>query len=174
MEVVATTEFESPIGTLRAAATREGLVRLALPRDSGPGFRGWLARALPDAEPVDWIPSLDKTRQQLAEYFAGQRLEFELPLDLRGTRFQVSVWQALAEIPFGETRTYAEIARVIRRPKAFRAVGAASGANPIPIGLPCHRVIAAGGKLGGYGGGLQTKKRLLAFEKGISSQSTFL
>jgi O-6-methylguanine DNA methyltransferase len=172
-EILATSTFESPLGTLRAAATREGVVQIALPRSSGAGFEGWLRRALPDAERVEWLPALDAVAGELAEYFAGCRREFRVPLDLRGTPFQVSVWCALAEIPYGQTRTYADIARKVQRPKAFRAVGSANAANPVPIILPCHRVIASGGRLGGYGGGVEAKRRLLAFEQG-TAQSELL
>jgi methylated-DNA-[protein]-cysteine S-methyltransferase len=108
-------------------------------------------------------PVLDAARQ-LDEYFAKKRTTFDLPLALSGTDFQKQVWLALAEIPYGETISYAELARWVGRPQAFRAVGQANGANPIPVILPCHRVIAADGTIGGYGGGLPTKRLLLALE----------
>ncbi len=101
---------------------------------------------------------------QLEEYFSGERTSFALALAPRGTVFQLAVWEALATIPYGETITYGELARCVGRPAASRAVGQANGANPLPIVYPCHRVVAAGGKLGGYGGGLETKRRLLALE----------
>jgi methylated-DNA-[protein]-cysteine S-methyltransferase len=101
---------------------------------------------------------------QLTEYFAGERKDFELPLELEGTDFQRDVWMTLADIPYGATVSYAELATMVGRPSAFRAVGQANGANPIPIVLPCHRVVASGGGLGGYGGGLDMKRRLLAIE----------
>jgi O-6-methylguanine DNA methyltransferase len=101
---------------------------------------------------------------ELDEYFAGRRREFNVPLDLRGTPFQLACWNALLRIPYGEVRTYAEQAMVVGNPRAFRAVGAANGANPIPIIVPCHRVLATGGRLGGYGGGLELKERLLRLE----------
>jgi O-6-methylguanine DNA methyltransferase len=170
-EVVATAEIDSPLGGLRLAATRKGLVRLALPREGGRGFAGWLAARLPGAEAIDWLPPLDKARQELREYFEGKRTSFDVPLDLRGTPFQLAVWRALLEIPYGETRSYADLARAVRRPRALRAVGAANGANPIPIIVPCHRVIASSGRLGGYGGGLEAKKRLLALERALSPAS---
>jgi len=104
---------------------------------------------------------------QLDEYFAGRRREFDLPLDLRGTPFQVLAWQALLRIPFGATVTYGEQAAMIGRPGAARAVGSANGRNPVPIVVPCHRVLAAGSALGGYSSGLDVKRSLLALE-GVS------
>ena len=110
------------------------------------------------------FPILLKTEQQLNEYFAGERTCFELELDFTGTEFQKEVWAALLEIPFGETRSYSDIARRIGRPKAVRAVGAANGRNPISIVAPCHRVIGASGKLTGFAGGLDNKALLLKLE----------
>jgi methylated-DNA-[protein]-cysteine S-methyltransferase len=107
---------------------------------------------------------LDAARTQLDEYFAGARLEFDLPLDAQGTPFQRRVWTALAEIPFGQTISYAELARRVGDVKAVRAVGAANGRNPIPIIVPCHRVIGANGSLVGFGGGLERKQWLLEHE----------
>jgi methylated-DNA-[protein]-cysteine S-methyltransferase len=101
---------------------------------------------------------------QLEEYFSGARTSFVLPLAPDGTAFQLAVWSALTGIPYGETVTYGELARRVGRPGAPRAVGQANGANPLPIVYPCHRVVAAGGRIGGYGGGVETKRRLLALE----------
>ncbi len=101
---------------------------------------------------------------ELTEYFAGTRREFTFPVLTEGTEFQQRVWHQLEKIPYGETVTYGELARIIGRPRASRAVGTANGSNPIPIVIPCHRVVAAGGKLGGYGGGLSLKKKLLELE----------
>jgi O-6-methylguanine DNA methyltransferase len=101
---------------------------------------------------------------QLGEYFAGQRREFELQLAPVGTDFQLKVWRALREIPYGAVRNYADIARAIGQPKATRAVGQANGSNPLPIVVPCHRVLASDGRIGGYSGGLDIKHRLLALE----------
>jgi len=109
-------------------------------------------------------PVAIETERQLRAYFAGQLRHFDLPLDLRGTPFQLRVWRELERIPYGETRSYSQIAAAIGAPQAVRAVGAANGSNPIPIVVPCHRVIGASGKLVGYGGGLPLKKRLLALE----------
>ncbi|WP_406863924.1 methylated-DNA--[protein]-cysteine S-methyltransferase [Streptomyces sp. HUAS MG47] len=107
-----------------------------------------------------------ETMSQLDAYFAGDLKEFTLPLNLIGTEFQLRVWQLLTEIPYGETRTYGELAEALGNPGASRAVGLANGKNPVSIVVPCHRVIGAGGSLTGYGGGLDRKKRLLAFEAG--------
>jgi methylated-DNA-[protein]-cysteine S-methyltransferase len=112
-------------------------------------------------------PLLHRAVAQLNEYFAGARRSFDLPLAPSGTEFQLACWRALAEIPYGETRSYGEQARRIGRPDRARAVGAANGANPIAIILPCHRVIGADGSLVGFGGGLETKRRLLDLEAGI-------
>jgi methylated-DNA-[protein]-cysteine S-methyltransferase len=105
-----------------------------------------------------------ETQRQLAEYFAGKRSQFELPLEPRGTEFQKKVWASLRTIPFGKTKSYAEIASAIGSPRACRAVGAANGKNPLSIVIPCHRVIGANGALTGFGGGLETKAKLLALE----------
>jgi methylated-DNA-[protein]-cysteine S-methyltransferase len=111
-------------------------------------------------------PVLTRAAEQLAEYFAGERRDFDLPLAPRGTSFQVAVWRALEQIPFGATCSYGELARVVGRPSASRAVGAANGQNPLAIILPCHRVIGANGDLTGYGGGLPLKRWLLDHERG--------
>jgi methylated-DNA-[protein]-cysteine S-methyltransferase len=116
----------------------------------------------------DRNPALRETASQLSAYFAGTLRTFDLPLDLRGTPFQLKVWRALERIPYGETRSYLQIAAGMGAEKAVRAVGAANGANPIPIVVPCHRVIGSGGKLVGYGGGLPLKKRLLTLEGALS------
>lgn len=115
-------------------------------------------------------PILQETEKQLAEYFAGIRKAFDLPLAPEGTDFQKSVWQALQQIPYGETRSYKEIATAVGNPKASRAVGLANNRNPISIVIPCHRVIGANGKLVGYGGGLGIKEALLQLEKNRKMQ----
>ena len=161
---------ETPLGQLRAAVTESGVVRIALPRSSGAGFAGWLRTVYVDAERVPWLPLLDKLAQELGEYFAGKRREFSIPVEPRGTDFQRAVWREIAAIPYGETLTYAEVSRAAGRPTAVRAAGTATGANPIPILIPCHRVIAAHGKLGGFSGGLDAKRRLLALEKAATAE----
>ncbi len=163
-ETVHVAEFEAPIGALRLASTAAGLAYLELPHPSGRGLEGWLARCAPDARVVDAFAPNRIAAAQVIEYLEGKRTEFDLPLDLRGTPFQRAVWEALLAIPYGETRSYGDVARCVARPRAVRAVGAANGSNPVPLVVPCHRVIASGGKLGGYGGGLDLKGRLLAME----------
>ena len=123
------------------------------------------------AEATEGGPIVDAAAQQLAEYFAGERMAFDVPLAPQGTEFQMTVWKALGDVPFGTTATYGEIARAIGQLTATRAVGAANGRNPIPIIIPCHRVIGASGELTGYsgGGGIETKRRLLDHESGTLS-----
>jgi len=166
MERVFVAELESPIGTLRLASTDAGLAYVQLPNAAGRGFAGWLARQAPGTrvEPA-FAPNREAMRQ-LADYLAGKRFVFDLPLDLRGTEFQRAVWRELQRIPHGEVRSYADVARAVGAPQAVRAVGAANGANPVAIVVPCHRVIAADGGLGGYAGGAALKRRLLMMERG--------
>ena len=165
MELVHTAEFESPIGSMLCASTARGLAYVRLPRASGRGFADWLRRFAPGAQLRDGFAPNKGAVQQILEYLDGKRTRFDLALDLRGSEFQQSVWQALLGIPYGETRTYGEIARALGKPlRAARAVGTANGSNPCALVVPCHRVVASGGKLGGYGGGLPLKRRLLALE----------
>jgi O-6-methylguanine DNA methyltransferase len=165
MEIVRTTTFESPVGGLRLGSTEKGLCWVELPGAGGRGFHGWLRTRVPDAEVVEDAGANRSAREQLLEYLAGERTSFELPLDLRATPFQLAVYEDLLAIPYGETRSYADVARAIGRPAAVRAAGTANGANPIPLVVPCHRVIASDGGLGGFGGGLPLKRRLLAMER---------
>jgi len=164
METIRVHEFESPVGRIKLGSTEKGLCWLELPGSAGRGFAGWLRAQLPDAEVVEDEAPNRSTKEQVLAYLAGERLHFELPLDLRATPFQHTVYEELLAIPYGETRSYAEVARRIGKPRAVRATGTANGANPIPLVIPCHRVIAADGGLGGYGGGLALKRRLLAME----------
>ncbi len=164
MEKLHVAEFETRFGVMRCASTEQGLAYVHLPRAGGRGLEGWRRRHAPEAEAaVAWEPNR-RAIQQITEYLAGKRRAFELPLDLRATPFQHLVYEALQRVPYGETRTYTDIARDIGQPQAVRAVGTANGANPISLVVPCHRVVAAGGKLGGYAGGLPMKKKLLAME----------
>jgi O-6-methylguanine DNA methyltransferase len=155
------------IGTVRVAATERGVCKIALGQETAQDFFCWLERCVRHAprrsEPSDLVAlALD----QIAEYLAARRRQFDLPLDLRGTEFQHRVWAAVAAIPYGQTRTYAQVAQAIGKPPAVRAVGAANGANPLPLVVPCHRVIGSDGSLTGYGGGLDVKRRLLEMERG--------
>ncbi len=166
MEIVHTTPFDSPVGPMFAASTSRGLTYLSLPHANGRGFEGWLQRHAPDANCVEAYAPNRKAIGQVLEFLEGKRDRFELALDLRGTPFQLAVWSELQRIGYGETRSYGEVARAMGRANAVRAVGAANGANPIPLVVPCHRVVEAGHRLGGYGGGLELKARLLAMEQG--------
>lgn len=155
---LAFTTMLSPVGPLKLVASNAGLVAILWPDDK-PG-RVRLGAMAEDPN----HPLLVETERQLSAYFAGTLARFDIPLDFRGTDFQRSVWQALLTIPFGETRSYAAIARHIGRPAAVRAVGAANGRNPISIIAPCHRVIGSNGALTGFAGGLDAKDYLLRLE----------
>ena len=146
--------FVTPLGPMALGAEGDALVRVYLPGASLP--------PLPDTD----TPLLLQGIGQLEEYFTGARKTFDLPLAPGGTPFQQAVWQALTAIPWGETRSYGQIAREIGRPGAARAVGMANHRNPLPILIPCHRVIGAGGRLVGYAGGLELKQALLRLESG--------
>jgi O-6-methylguanine DNA methyltransferase len=164
MQTVEITRIDTPIGQLRVGSTDKGLAYIELPHASGCGLRGWLHQHFPGTQCVEQIDRNRGIVEQLLEYLDGDRMDFDIPLDLRGTEFQRRVWDALQEIPFGERRSYRDIAKAIGHPKAVRAVGAANGSNPVSLVVPCHRVINSDGKLGGYGGGLKLKARLLAME----------
>ena len=164
MEVLCTTRFETPFGPLRIVSSEKGLAYLELPNESGRGFEGWKKTHARDAKVIDRRAAHDDMIDQILEYTAGERREFTMDLDLRATDFQLAVYKHVAKIGYGETMSYSDIANAMGRPKAVRAVGAANGANPIPLVIPCHRVIARGGALQGYAGGLELKARLLAME----------
>ena len=153
--------FQSPVGTLLLMATERGLSGLHMEKD-GTAFQN---------ASRDWVRDdarFSGINENLNEYFSGRRKEFEVPIDLRGTPFQMSVWSALRTIPFGATISYAELARRIGDPKAVRAVGQANNRNPISIIVPCHRVIGADGSLTGYGGGIERKRFLIELEAGAT------
>ncbi len=166
MEVVHTAEFDTPFGAMACASSERGLCFIELPRASGRGIAGWVRRFAPDARIAKGYAPNRLAIAQIQDYLAGKREEFRVELDLRATGFQIRVYAALLEIPYGEVRSYGEIAAAIGEPGAARAVGAAAGSNPLPLVVPCHRVVASGGKLGGFGGGVGLKKRLLALEHG--------
>jgi O-6-methylguanine DNA methyltransferase len=159
METLFCFRTSSPVGPLFLAASPKGLVQLE--------FEARVQNLNPKTIQLQesrelLTPCLD----QLNEYFAGQRREFSIPLDLRGTDFQLKCWRALLDIPYGETRSYRDLAQTIGHPNAFRAVGMSNNRNPVAIVVPCHRVIAADGSLCGYGGGLDIKRKLLDLECG--------
>ena len=151
--------IDSPVGELKLVASDKGLVAILWENDSPRRVR--LSELVEDEQ----HPVLIETERQLEEYFAGKRKAFSVALDMRGTRFQKDVWEALLAIPFGETRSYGQLANQLGNPRATRAVGAANGRNPVSIIVPCHRVIGASGKLTGFAGGLDAKARLLGLEK---------
>jgi methylated-DNA-[protein]-cysteine S-methyltransferase len=155
--ITAQARFDTPLGPVLIARTEAGLAGL------------WFEAQKWHPEPIDAPecpddPLLQKAACQIADYFAGRRTQFDLPLDLHGSPFQRSVWQALCEIDNGSTRSYADIARHIGTPQAVRAVGAAVGRNPVSVIVPCHRVLGSNGSLTGYAGGLDRKRALLALE----------
>lgn len=173
MEILHFKKFDSPVGPLFLAASKAGLVALEFdarlpgqqtirpnPRDLR-AENGTLKFVESDRELRPYVC-------ELKQYFAGERRQFDFPLDLRGTQFQLGCWRALLNIPYGETRTYADIARAVDRPQGFRAVGMANNRNPVAIVVPCHRVIASDGTLCGYGGGLEIKRKLLELEGALS------
>jgi methylated-DNA-[protein]-cysteine S-methyltransferase len=159
MNTVFTCTMPTPIGDLTLLATDEGLAAISWPTGDAP------SRPLPAAIEHPGHPVLAAAVAQLDEYFAGERTTFDLPLVPRGTPFQLLAWEALREIPYGEVRTYGEQAVRIGRPTAFRAVGAANGRNPLPIVVPCHRVIGSTGSLTGFAGGIEVKRWLLEHER---------
>jgi methylated-DNA-[protein]-cysteine S-methyltransferase len=158
METLYYYRMSSPVGPLLMGVSETALVVLEFDRGLPPTIVG---------QPIAWEESEARThpvRKQMEEYFAGKRRRFDLVLDLRGTDFRKRCWDQLLQIPYGETCSYAEIARAVGNPKGFRAVGQANHYNPIAIIVPCHRVLAGGQHLGGYGGGLSTKAFLLRLE----------
>lgn len=152
--------MKSPVGELKLIASDTGLAAILWENDNPKRVR--LNSAAEDRR----HPILLETERQLAEYFSGKRKTFTVPLDFAGTNFQKSVWRALLKIPFGQTKSYGEIAKSLGNTKAVRAVGAANGKNPISIIAPCHRVIGSTGKLTGFAGGLDVKAQLLELERG--------
>lgn len=155
--MVSFTQIESPVGQLLLAADESGLRNI--------DFVNGRHTARPDPTWQEDPGRLQEPARQLLAYFAGELEAFDLPLSPSGTTFQLAVWRRLCEIPYGETISYGELARRLDNPNASRAVGLANGSNPIPIVIPCHRVIGSNGKLTGYGGGLPIKERLLALER---------
>ena len=156
----------SPYGTCVVMATHKGICWAGTPGTVADEGFDWAKRRLRVEHFVEGeeIAALAQAMDELRRYLAGEHVQFTCPLDLHGTAFQIAVWEELFRIPYGQTRTYAEIAKAIGRPAAVRAVGAANGANPVAVIVPCHRVIGSNGSLTGYGGGLPTKQWLLSLE----------
>ena len=174
VEALHVATVDTPIGAIRLASTDDGLAYVELPHHSGRGLGGWLRTRAPGACVAEGFAPNRAAARQILDYLEGKRRSFDLELDLRGTAFQLEVWQALREIPYGETVSYQELARRVGRPKGSRAVGAANAANPLSLVVPCHRVVQKGGKLGGYAGGLELKARLLALEHDRPRQGDLL
>jgi len=158
-------DMDSPLGCLYLGQHAEGLCVLTLGDGAKDKLFAYVEKVFPEAELKASKPVLKETIDQLSEYFSGERIHFELKMFLRGTEFQKRVWQGLQEIPYGKTISYGTLASSLNSPGGMRAVGAANGQNPIPIIVPCHRVIAADGSLGGYTGGLGIKRKLLDMEQ---------
>ena len=159
--------FSTPLGVIHLASTSKGLALLTLPDGSEEWFETQIGSHFEGHEQVSGGVLNQRVEKQVSEYFAGTRRNFDLPLDLKAPPFHAKVLGAVAKIPYGETRTYGEIARAVKNPGASRAVGTANACNKIPIIIPCHRVVASHG-LGGYGGGLDMKKYLLRLESAAS------
>jgi O-6-methylguanine DNA methyltransferase len=173
-ETIVWAAMKSRIGTIRVAATPRGVCKIALGKEIAQDLC-WIERYVghvPHQPERSGLVAL--ALDQIAEYLNGTRHEFDLPLDLRGTEFQRRVWSAVAGIPYGQTRTYAQVAQAIGKPLALRAVGAANGANPLPLVVPCHRVLGSDGSLTGYGGGLDVKRKLLEMESQLLGQLPML
>jgi methylated-DNA-[protein]-cysteine S-methyltransferase len=167
------TEMSAPIGELTLCRSPEGLCRVEFGswERRGRDLEAWAARWTNGIKLSrdDTDPLLLDARRQLSDYFLGNLTRFRLPLDMRGTEFQRRVWAALQAVPYGATASYKDIAEAIGQPKAVRAVGGANNRNPVPIIVPCHRIIGASGAMVGYGGGLPVKERLLALERSASN-----
>jgi len=166
---VAYTTVDTPFGTMLLAATDRGLVRLGLPMETFDGVLDELADRI-SPRVVELPRRLDAARREIDEYFSGARREFDLPLDRRliTGAFAVRVLDELSQVPFGQAITYSEAALRAGSPRAHRAAGNALGSNPIPLVIPCHRVVRSGGAIGGYGGGPELKRRLLLHEGWLS------
>jgi methylated-DNA-[protein]-cysteine S-methyltransferase len=164
-EQIAVGSLDTPIGILWIACSEPGVCKLVFPGEGAKAaLDRWLASYTPTCELTSTSTLLERTFAEISAYFAGTRHDFTLPLDLRGSDFHQRVWRALTQIPYGRTISYGELARTLATAKAARAVGAACGANPVPIIAPCHRVLGSDGSLHGFGGGLPLKAWLLRHE----------
>lgn len=163
-EDVHLTRLQTVLGSLAVASTSKGLLACTLPGRDRREITRRIAKHLPQARVVEGVGRNANAVEAVQQFLAGRRRDLDLPLDLRGTPFQLAVWSALREVGYGETVSYAELARRAGHPSAMRACGAANGANPLPLFVPCHRVVASDGSLGGFTGGLPLKRALLAIE----------
>ena len=166
---VVVSRLHTKVGALGAVITEKGVGLLLLPAHDFGLCHTWVQRWEPDAIVIDVAESDEDSRvrllkEELTGYFDGRVRTFSFPLDMRGTPFQLAVWHEICNVGYGQVRSYREIAQALGKPNAVRAVGAANGANPVPIIVPCHRIIGSDGKLVGYGGGLDMKRRLLEVE----------
>jgi O-6-methylguanine DNA methyltransferase len=165
VEQVAIGSLDTPIGVLWMACSEQGICKVLFPSEGAKAVLDrWIAVHMPAHELTTTSALLERASAELSEYFAGTRHEFTLPLDFQGSSFHQRVWLALTQIPYGHTVSYGNLARSLGAPKAARAVGAACGANPVPIIAPCHRVLGSDGSLHGFGGGLPVKAWLLRHE----------
>lgn len=156
--------LQTPLGELLVVSSGGGLCRISFPRERSGQWESWFDRHFGEVPCPGSSPVLDRAVRQLDEYFAHRRRVFDIPLDLRGTPFQLQVWHELLNIPFGASLSYGEVAGRVGRPRGSQAVGSAVGKNPVPVIVPCHRVLGWDGSLVGFGGGLETKVRLLELE----------
>lgn len=157
--------YTTDIGNFYLAATAGGLCFIGSPNEGIQELMNWAKQRFLKVELLEDDQKLELYKQELDEYFKGERRMFTLPVDVKGTAFQMVIWKALKEIPYGETYTYSQIAGMINKPTAVRAVGAAIGRNPLLVSVPCHRVVGKNGSLTGYRGGLEMKKQLLQLEQ---------
>lgn len=166
-------EMESPLGPLTVVCSESGvcLIEFGTIERTSPMIKAWLKKHSIKGELVHNQDMLQSTILELQQYFVGERIQFTVPIDLIGTNFQCLVWEQLKQIKFGETKTYKQIAQEIGAPKAVRAIGGANNKNPLPIIIPCHRVIGSNGALVGYGGGVEKKEYLLKIEASVKKIS---
>lgn len=169
--IIEYTCFETKLGVVSAASLSGNLVKLSVADPGAEKLVSWIEKKFPgyccDMTRSDSNPVLEETARQVFLYLEGKIKGFEVPINMTGTDFQKDVWKAIERIPYGQTRTYADLAREIGSPRAFRAVGGACSCNPVPLIVPCHRVVGSGGRLGGFSGGIDIKKKLLKIEKSV-------
>ncbi|CAM4223203.1 methylated-DNA--[protein]-cysteine S-methyltransferase [Lederbergia lenta] len=170
-QVIEWSILEYDLGQLYIAKTEKGLCYIGSPGQLYEEFEAWIQKHFPKAILIEKQETLKPYLSELREYFEGDRQSFSLPVDIKGTPFQEEIWEALKQIPYGKTYSYSDIAEMIKRPKAVRAVGSAIGANPVLITVPCHRVIGKNGAITGYRGGTEMKRYLLQLEGGTQKNT---